>query len=219
MKKISPSLMCVNIFELEEKLEIFEEEKIDYLHMDIMDGNFVPNITLGVDYLNQVRKKTTIPFDIHLMVDRPEDKLDWFDFRKGDMVSVHVESSDDILGTIMALKKKEVKVLLAVKPATPIEDYYNFMDMVDGFLLMTVEPGFAGQALKAESLKKIEVLSTYLATEKKSKIIEVDGNVSYENAKKMSDLGANVFVAGTSSFLAAKEDTREGIRLFRNMIG
>lgn len=219
MKKISPSLMCVSIFELDNALKVFEQESIEYLHIDVMDGEFVPNITLGIDYLEQLREKTTIPLDIHLMIKDPFKKIGWFNFREGELVSIHVESDANICETIKDIKKTGAGVLLAVKPATDFRKYLQYIEFIDGFLIMTVEPGFAGQKLRTETLEKIKDLSDYLTENQLKRIIEVDGNVSYENAKVMSELGANMFVAGTSSFLKKDADLQDGIQLFKEKIG
>lgn len=199
-KKISPSIMCVDFFELEKYIKEFEENNIDLIHIDIMDGHFVPNFTLGTDFIKILKEKTNIPSDIHLMIENPESKLDWFDLKEGDCVSVHLESTPHLHKALFGIKEKGAKAFVALNPATNIMGIEDVLDVIDGVLVMTVNPGFAGQKLVPQTLKKIKKLREYLDNSGYDNIeIEVDGNVSFENAKLMSDAGANIFVAGTSS--------------------
>lgn len=220
MKLISPSIMCIDIFKLENSIKELEREKIDYLHMDVMDGNFVPNITLGIDFIKKIREESTIPLDIHLMIKEVDEKISWFDFQEGEIVSIHVETVKNLDKLIEDLKRIGCKVLLAIKPKTRVENYFKYLDKIDGFLLMMVEPGFAGQTLIEKMMEKIYMCRTYIDKNNFSnKILQVDGNVSYLNAERMSKLGANMFVAGSSSFLAKDADISNGIKEFRKRIG
>lgn len=207
IKKISPSIMCVNFFELGKCIKEFEESGIDMIHVDIMDGSFVPNYTLGTDFVKALKEKTDIPLDIHLMINNPESKIDWFDIGENDYVSVHYESTPHLHKTVSAIKSKGAKAMVAINPATPICVLEEILPDIDAVLVMTVNPGFAGQKLVKSTLKKISKLREYLDKEGYGHIeIEVDGNVSYENARLMSMAGANIFVAGTSSIFS-KEGT------------
>lgn len=218
-KKIAPSLMCVPISETKEYLELFEEENIEYLHVDIMDGDFVPNITLGKDYVKEIRRLSDIPLDIHLMVYEPENKLDWFEFGPGDFVSVHVESTPHIQSAISKINDQGAKAMAAINPGTNISTLDYLLDDIDGVLVMTVNPGFAGQKAIPNAIDKIKDVREYLNDKGYEDIeIQVDGNVSFELAEKMSKNGANIFVAGTSSFLNPNVDTRSGIKDFRKII-
>lgn len=199
-KKISPSIMCVNFFELDKYIRNFEENNIDLIHVDIMDGHFVPNFTLGTDFIRILKKKTSIPLDIHLMIENPENKLEWFDFGENDYVSVHCESTAHLHKALFAIKEKGANAVAAINPATSIAAVENVLDILDGVLVMTVNPGFAGQKLVPQTLNKIKALREYLDSKGYNNIeIEVDGNVSFENARLMNEAGANIFVAGTSS--------------------
>lgn len=179
MGKISPSLMCVDFMKIKETLDIFEKENIDYLHIDIMDGIFVPNYTLGTDYCKAIRANSNIPLDIHMMVEKPEEKLDFFDIREHDIVSVHVETTVHLQRTLTKIKEKGAKAYVALNPATPICLLENIMQDIDGVLVMTVNPGFAGQKLIPQTLKKITAVKKMLEIEGKNCEIEVDGNVSF----------------------------------------
>lgn len=204
---ISPSLMCADFLHLEEDLIKLEKLACEYLHFDIMDGVFVPNYTLGPGFMNVVRRATSIPFDIHLMVERPEDKLSFFDIQKGDLVVVHQESTIHLQRVLQRIRDLGAKVGVALNPATSIFTIEDVLDDLDVIEIMTVNPGFAGQKLVPATLKKISRLKSYLIKNGYDSIkIEVDGNVSFENAKKMRAAGADIFVAGTSSLFTKDGD-------------
>ncbi len=198
--KISPSVMCADFRHLEENIKILEKARVEYLHFDIMDGSFVPNFTLGPDLMKSVREITDIPFDVHLMVQHPENHIALFDLKPGDIVSVHQESTVHLQRTLQKIKDSGARPAVALNPATPIYSIEDVLDDVNAVLIMTVNPGFAGQKLVPATLKKIAKMKRYLVENGYGHIeIEVDGNVSYENARKMRKAGADIFVAGTSS--------------------
>lgn len=218
-KKISPSVMCVDFFELTESIKAFEENKIELLHVDIMDGSFVPNFTLGTDFVKALKGKTNIPLDIHFMIENPESKIDWFEFGEGDYVSVHAEATKHLHKTVAMIKERGAKAMVAINPATPISAIEEVVDYIDAVLVMTVNPGFAGQKLVESTLDKIQRLRNYLDEIGRSEVeIEVDGNVSFENAEKMNQAGANIFVAGTSSVFKKGTDMKENIEKLREII-
>ena len=211
--------MCVDFFGLEKAVKEFEDNGIEYLHIDIMDGCFVQNYTLGTDIVKALKAKTSIPLDIHLMIDAPERKLDWFMFGEGDYVSVHYESTPHIHRALMNIKARGAKAMIAINPGTPINAIESLLDDVDAVLVMTVNPGYAGQKLIPSTLKKIKALREYLDVKGYSHIeIEVDGNVSFENAKLMSEAGADIFVAGSSSVFASGSSVGENIAKMREIL-
>lgn len=199
-KKLSASLMCADLLNLENAIKELEKAGIDYLHIDIMDGAFVPNITLGFDLINSIKKVTDIPLDIHMMVNEPALFIDRMELTENDIVCIHYESERHIHRTLEAIKNKGCKAGLAINPQTPVEVIEPLIEYIDMLLVMTVSPGFAGQKIFLGAGRKVEKAHRllnewgYSATE-----IEVDGNISLENGKKMSDCGANIFVLGTSS--------------------
>ena len=216
---ISPSMMCADIGRIGETLDTFKKEGIELLHIDVMDGEFVPNFQLGTAFIEQVRKMSDIPLDIHLMINRPEDKLDWFGVREGEWVSVHYESTNHVQRALARIKAKGAKAMLALNPATPLCVLEDVLDDLDAVLIMTVNPGFAGQALIPATLDKIKRLRGMLDDCGRSDIlIEVDGNVSFENGKRMSEAGANIFVAGSSSVFHKDMTLAEGIRRLRESV-
>ena len=218
-KKISPSIMCVDFFALEKTIRDFEENNIDLIHIDIMDGKFVSNYTLGTDFVKAIKKCTNIPLDIHLMIEDPENKINWFEFGEGDYVSVHYESTRHLNKALNMIREKGGKAMVAINPATPLSALESVLDDIDAVLVMTVNPGFAGQKLVKSTLKKIKKLREYLDKEGYSHIeIEVDGNVSFENAVLMNEAGANIFVAGTSSIFSKNGDLSENTKRLRDIL-
>lgn len=218
-KKISPSIMCADFFQLDTYIKAFEKCNIDMIHVDIMDGSFVPNYTLGTDFIKALKRKTKIPLDIHLMINNPENKLDWFEFNENDYVAIHCESTSHLHKAISAIKNRRAKAMVAVNPATPICALESILDDIDAVLIMTVNPGFAGQKLIKSVLKKITQLRNYLDKNGYEHIeIEVDGNVSFENAALMSKAGSNIFVAGTSSIFTKDLKLEDAINKLKNNI-
>ena len=212
--KIAPSIMCANFIDLGRDLKAFEQFDIEYLHIDIMDGTFVPNYTLGTDFIKALHSNTGIPLDIHLMIDEPERKIDWFEFREGDYVSIHYEATKHVQRTLQFIKNKGAKTMLALNPATPLCVLEDVIADLDAVLIMTVNPGYAGQLLIPQTLDKIaRVREMYPNLE-----IEADGNVSFENAKKMRQAGADIFVGGSSSIFHKDGSLEDNIKKMREMI-
>lgn len=222
MKKgeISASMMCSDLIDLKETIKIFEAEGIEHLHIDMMDGSFVPNFGLGVDYIRGLRKLTNIPLDLHLMIKDPEYKLQWIGIKDTDIVSIHYESSFQVQRVLDWLAPYGCKRFLAINPATPINVLEEVLDYIDGINLLMVNPGFAGQKIVPSTMKKAQKVADFLKEVGREDItIEVDGNITFENAKKLRDIGASIFVAGTSSvFKGDLGDYKENINKFRKEI-
>ena len=198
--KISASMMCSDLIDLKETLKVFEEEGVEYLHIDMMDGTFVPNFGLGVDYIRGLRKLTNIPLDLHLMIKDPEYKFQWIGIKETDIVSIHYESTFQVQRALDYLQPYGCKRFLAINPATPIYVLEEVLDYIDGINLLMVNPGFAGQKIVPSTLKKAEkVVQLLLHSNHDDIIVEVDGNITNDNAKKLREIGASIFVAGTSS--------------------
>ena len=202
-QQIAPSMMCADYRTFADLLKTFEEQEIEYLHIDVMDGVFVKNYTLGTDFCRRLRDMTAIPLDIHLMITEPEWKIDWFAPRPGEYVSVHVEATDHLQRALAKIRDFGARPMAALNPATPLNVLDYVLDDIDAVLLMTVNPGFAGQKLIPQTLDKIARLRKLLDDSGRQHVrIEVDGNVSFENAVKMRAAGADMFVCGTSSIFA-----------------
>lgn len=217
--KISASLMCSDLKGLENILKIFEENKIEFLHMDIMDGEFVPNLGLGIDYIRGVREITNIPMDFHLMVNKPEKMLEWLPLNEGDQIAIHYESCIHIQRTLQKIKELGCKAFIALNPATPIIMLEDILPDLDGVLILTVNPGFAGQKIVKSCIDKTRRLKKFLIEKGYPNIeIEVDGNITNEYAKILKEYGANIFVAGTSSIFKKDKKYNEHIKkLYENI--
>lgn len=216
---ISPSLMCADFLKLGDELQKLEKNGIEYLHIDIMDGDFVPNYTLGTDFIKKVKAATSIPLDVHLMIRNPESKLDWIPFGEGDYVSVHYEACTHLHRALSMIRARGGKPMLALNPGTPLSVIEEVLPELDAILVMTVNPGFAGQKLVESTLDKIRRLRKFLDENGYAHVeIECDGNVSFENAKRMRKAGANIFVAGTSSIYAKDGSFEDNIQKLREAI-
>lgn len=186
--------MCVNQLELKDYIELFNKYNFDMIHIDIMDGRFVNNIMYGPYIINDLRKYTDLKFDVHLMVDKPEHKFKMFNFTKNDRVSIHYESTKNLMRTILEYKKVAGEVFVAINPATPISVLEEVIDLIDGVLVMCVNPGFSGQDMMPNIPNKIKKIREAYPDLK----LEVDGHITPEYYEEFKDLGVEDFVLGTS---------------------
>ena len=218
--EISASMMCSDLIDLKDTIKIFEEEGIEYLHIDVMDGTFVPNLGLGVDYIRGLRKLTNIPLDIHLMIKDPEYKFHWLGIKDTDTVSIHYESTFQVQRALDYLEQYGCKRFLAINPATPISALEEVLDYIDGINLLMVNPGFAGQKIVPSTIRKAKKVVDLLKREDRNDIIiEVDGNITPGNGKILREIGASRFVAGTSAIFKGDLNCfKENINKFREEI-
>lgn len=196
MVKIAPSILSVSIDKLDKEIIEVEKAGADYIHIDVMDGEFVPNKTNGLEMLKIARETTNLILDTHLMVEDPQNWID--DFSLSNVITFHIEavSSDTAEKIIENLKERDIKVGIAIKPNTPVEEIMPYIEKIDVVLVMLVEPGFGGQKMIEACLDKVRAIH-----ELKPDIdIEVDGGVKLENVQKAKDAGANIIVAGTAIF-------------------
>ncbi len=220
MKKLlSASLMCADLMNLQKSVKELKNAEIDYLHIDIMDGSFVPNITLGFDLINAIKSVTDMPLDIHMMVNEPSKFFNMMDLDENDIICVHYESDIHIHRVLSQIRAKGCKAGLALNPQTPLESMKYLTEYIDMALIMTVSPGFAGQKLFAGAERKVADARKFLDDAGYSHIpIEVDGNISLENGKKLSTCGADIFVLGTSSLFIKDKDMKQSANKVRSAL-
>ena len=203
MIKTSASLLACDLANISGELSRCKAAKVDWIHFDVMDGAFVAQITYGSPVLKSVRAATDMFLDVHLMVQRPDEQIKFFAEAGADLISFHAESSSDTEATLKMIRSHGVKSALAVKPKTPIETVYPFLSLCDMVLVMTVEPGYGGQAFMPETLGKIHSLREKADSMGLSSLdIEVDGGINDKTAPLVKEAGANVLVAGTGLFKA-----------------
>lgn len=217
---ISASMMCTDLFDLKDTLRLFEQEGVEYLHIDMMDGTFVPNFGLGVDYIRGLREITSIPLDLHLMIKEPENKFQWIGICPTDIVSIHYESTFQVQRALDYLEPYGCKRFLAINPATSVYAIEEVLDYIDGINLLMVNPGFAGQKMVPSTIKKAGKLMNMLKREGREDItVEVDGNITPDNGELLRSIGASMFVAGTSAiFKGNPKEYKQNLETFRNKI-
>jgi ribulose-phosphate 3-epimerase len=217
--RIASSIMCADLAHLEQTLRRHEEAGIEAIHVDIMDGNFVPNYTFGPDFCRVLRSLTRIPLDIHLMVQNPERYPDLWELRQGDWVCLHQESTPHLQKALSLFRARGAETGVALNPGTSLHTIEEVLEDIRFVLVMTVNPGYAGQSLIPGTLEKIRRARELLDSRGHRQVqIEVDGNVSFENAALMRRMGADIFVAGTSSIFAKGLDFAEAVARLRKSI-
>lgn len=216
--KLSASIICADLSDLASEVEELEKAGVDMLHFDVMDGHFVPNLGLGPVIVEHVRKLTSLPFEVHLMISNPERYVERFVEAGCQVVAVHVEVLTDIQKVVERVRKLGASPAIALNPDTPVERIEPFLDGVSQVLTMTVQPGFAGQPLVKHTIGKIGKVKEVLLRRKLGVEIATDGNVSFENAAAMVSAGADVLICGTSSLFSRKVGFSEGVRLLRERV-
>ena len=201
MKNIlSPSILAANFTKLGEQMKETEASGAEYLHFDVMDGMFVPNISFGMPVLRSIKGITNQIFDVHLMIEEPIRYVEEFAEAGADILTVHLEACKDVAATLDKIHACGCKAGLSIKPNTPVEELEKFLDKVDMALIMTVEPGFGGQKLIASTLEKIRSLCKILKERQLTIDIEVDGGISIDNMPELLQAGANIIVVGSTIF-------------------
>lgn len=202
MIKVSPSILSADFVNLERDIRALSPAGADYVHVDVMDGLFVPNITIGIPVVAAIRRITDLPLDVHLMIDRPLRYVERFCQAGADILTIHIEADTEAnsLEALRKIKACGVKAAVSVKPKTPAEVVLPYLDLCDLILVMTVEPGFGGQSFLADMMPKVAQIRSYITQRGLSCELEVDGGVNAETAKTCVQAGANVLVAGSAYF-------------------
>lgn len=218
MISIGPSLMCADMGDLREEIKNLAAANVDYFHFDIMDGRFVPNFTMGPDTIQSLRPYTNKPFDIHLMVEQPENYIELFANAGADMISIHAEATDHLQKALQKIKSYQIKAGVALNPSTPVDHLKYVIDSVDYINIMTVNPGFAGQSFIPLMYQKIKEVKEMVDRSGLTIDIQVDGNIGYETIPNAVKNGANMLVCGTSSLFKKDISTEEAVIQLRHFI-
>ncbi|MBP3205080.1 MAG: ribulose-phosphate 3-epimerase [Lachnospiraceae bacterium] len=211
MNILSPSILSADFWHLGEDIRAVEQENVPWLHVDVMDGIFVPSISFGMPVLKCVRMQTDLFLDVHLMIDRPERYVKEFAESGADLINFHLEATGQVKETIEAIRALGKKVGITIKPKTPVEELAPYLDLVDMVLVMTVEPGFGGQKLIPECIDKVKEVRRMLDERGLDIDLEVDGGINADNVQLALEAGANVIVAGSAVF---KDDIGANVRKF-----
>ena len=210
---ISPSILGGSFANMQDTIKLINQSKAEYIHFDVMDGDFVPNLTFGPQFISNVRQYSKKVFDVHLMINRVGKFLDEYIKVGSDTITFHLEIDENINELISRIKASNIRCGIAIKPATPWEDLTPYLNDIDQIIIMTVEPGFGGQKFMEDQLLKIDQLKNHISQNQLHVDLEVDGGVNYETGKKCVDAGANILVAG--SFLFKQENlTQASNQLF-----
>jgi len=214
--KISPSILSADFSKLGEEIIALEKAGADYIHIDVMDGHFVPNITIGPEVIKRLRPITKLTFDVHLMIEPVDSFIKDFAEAGADIITFHPEATKNLSKTIELVKSFGKKVGVSLKPKSPISLLESCLEQIDLILIMSVNPGFGGQKFMPEVLDKMKLLKNIVNEKKLNIDIEIDGGINFNNSKKAKDYGANILVSGSTVFNENNGDLKKNIHLLRN---
>ena len=213
--KISPSILSADFSKLGSEIQSLEKAKADFIHIDVMDGHFVPNITIGPEVIIKLRKYTSLPFDVHLMIAPVHNFIKNFADAGADIITIHPEATNDLMGSINKIKSFNKKVGISLNPETSVKKVLPVLNVIDLVLVMSVNPGFGGQKFMPETLEKVKKLRKEIDEKKLNVQIEIDGGINFENAKMAKKAGVDILVSGTTIFKENGGNLKKNIKLLR----
>jgi len=214
--KISPSILSADFSKLGDEIRNLEKAQADLIHIDVMDGHFVPNITIGPEVIKKLRKHTTLPFDVHLMISPVDNLIKNFAEAGADIITIHPEATNNLVNSIKKIKSYNKKAGVSLNPETQIEKVLPVINLIDLVLVMSVNPGFGGQKFIEKTLEKVEILRKEIDKKKLKTQIEIDGGINFENAPLAKKAGVDIIVSGTSIFRENGGDLKKNIQLLRS---
>ena len=213
--KISPSILSADFSKLGSEIKDLEKAGADLIHIDVMDGHFVPNITIGPEVINKLRKYTSLPFDVHLMIAPVDNFIKNFANAGADIITIHPEATRNLVASIEKIKSCKKKVGVSLNPGTPVDKILSVLELIDLALVMSVNPGFGGQKFMKEVLEKVKILRKEIDSRKLKTVIEIDGGINFENAKLAKKAGVDILVSGTTIFKENNGDLKKNILMLR----
>ena len=213
--KISPSILSADFSKLGSEIQDLEKAKADLIHIDVMDGHFVPNITIGPEVINKLRKYTSLPVDVHLMISPVDNFIKDFAEAGADIITIHPEATNDLVNSIKKIKSYNKKAGISLNPETSVEKVLTVLNLIDLVLIMSVNPGFGGQKFIKETLEKVKILKKEIDSKNLKTQIEIDGGINFENAKMAKEAGVDIIVSGTTIFKENGGDLKKNIQLLK----
>jgi len=213
--KISPSILSADFSELGSEIKNLEKAGADLIHIDVMDGHFVPNITIGPEVISKLRKYTSLPFDVHLMISSVDNFIKSFADAGANIITIHPEATNDLVSSIKKIKSYNKKVGVSLNPETTVDKVLPVLNSIDLVLVMSVNPGFGGQKFIKKSLEKIKILRKEIDSKKLETQIEIDGGINFENAKMAKEAGVDILVSGTTVFKENGGNLKKNIQLLK----
>jgi ribulose-phosphate 3-epimerase len=215
--KISPSILSADFSKLGSEIRELEKANADLIHIDVMDGHFVPNITIGPEVIKKLRKYTSLPFDVHLMISPVNNFIKNFADAGADIITIHPEATKDLKNSIEKIKSFNKKAGVSLNPVTSIDAVLPVLDIIDLVLVMSVNPGFGGQKFMKETLNKVKLLRKEIDKKKLKAQIEIDGGINFDNSKMAIDAGVDILVSGTTIFKENEGNLKKNIQLLRTV--